>query len=82
VFRATKRFRSAYLTTQGSPATKLNTNGFQKAICYLLIRNVVLTTLDKAQKMLNSHEGQAGFKLSINIALFAIVVSLLVVAVG
>lgn len=46
------------------------------------IRNVVLTTLDEAQKMLNSHESQAGFKLSTNIALLAIVVSVLGVAAG
>ena len=46
------------------------------------IRNVVLTTLDETQKMLNSHEAQAGFKLSTNIALFAIVVSVLGATVG
>lgn len=46
------------------------------------IRNVVLTTLDEAQKMLNSHEAQASFKLSTNIALVAIVVSVLGMAVG
>jgi hypothetical protein len=46
------------------------------------IRNVVLTTLDEAQKMLSSHEAQAGFKLSTNIALFAIVVSVFVAVAG
>ena len=46
------------------------------------IRNVVLTTLDEAQKMLNSHEAQAGFKLSTNIALIAVVVSVLGLAGG
>lgn len=45
------------------------------------IRNVVLTTLDEAQKMLNSHEAQAGFMLSTNIALFAVAVSVIGVAV-
>lgn len=46
------------------------------------IRNVVLTTLDEVQKMLNSHESQAGFKLSTNIALIAVVVSVLGLAGG
>ncbi|RBO81862.1 hypothetical protein [Marinomonas aquiplantarum] len=46
------------------------------------IRNVVLTTLDEAQKMLSSHEAQAGFKLSTNIALLAIIISVLGVAIG
>lgn len=41
------------------------------------LRNAVLTTLDEAQKMLNAHEAHAGFKLSTNIALLAIVVSIL-----
>lgn len=46
------------------------------------IRNVALTTLDEAQKLLNSHESQAGFKLSINLALIAIVVSVVGVLAG
>ncbi|GLX80227.1 hypothetical protein tinsulaeT_35670 [Thalassotalea insulae] len=39
------------------------------------IRNLTLTSLDEAQKMLSSYEGQAGFKLSTTLSLIAIVIS-------
>ena len=41
------------------------------------VRNMTLTSLDEAQKMLSSHESISGFKLSTFLALFAILVSLL-----
>ena len=39
------------------------------------VRNLTLTSLDEAQKMLSSYEGQAGFKLSTTLSLIAIVIS-------
>ena len=46
------------------------------------IRNVALTTLGEAQKMLSSHEALAGFKLSTNIAFLAISVSVIGLTLG
>lgn len=38
-------------------------------------RNIALTTLDEAQKLLSAHDSQAGFKLSTLVSLAAIVIS-------
>lgn len=46
------------------------------------IRNLTLASLGEAQKLLNDHEAQAGFKLSTNLALLAIVISIFTAFAG